>query len=77
MAKTKTLLGPYPSGVTSEKISEWFLHGVPGTYLPPENLPDNELPMTDPGLCPNCGCPDDPGNNGLCHRLLCDEPPSR
>lgn len=70
MASERMLLRPYPSGVTGEKVGEWLLRGLPGTYLPPDGLPGEE-PSPEVHLCPRCGCPDDPGEDG-CHRLLCN-----
>jgi len=71
MAVERLLPGPYPNGVTSEKIGEWLLRGNLDASLPREGPADDE-PLTPPiPICPRCGFPDDPGDDGLCHRLLC------
>ncbi|MBU1146708.1 hypothetical protein KKD80_04200 [Patescibacteria group bacterium] len=71
MAGQRTLLGPYPGGATNEEVSEWLLHGLVGTYLPPDSPDNDNQPTLEVHLCPHCGCLDDPGDEGLCHRLLC------
>lgn len=69
MAVERTLLGPYPHGVTSETISEWLLRGNRDASLPPEGPLDDELP-TETDVCPNCGLSNTPGKDG-CHQILC------
>lgn len=76
MAIERTLLGPYPRGVTSETISEWLLRGNHDVYIPPEGTIDDELP-TETDVCQNCGFSTAPGEDGLCHRLLCGDSLSR
>ncbi len=69
MASKRVLQKPSPSGVTDEEVGEWLLYGLPGTYLPPDGLPEEEQ-SPEAHLCPRCGCPNDPGEDG-CHQILC------